>query len=135
MGYITEFNRDSLLVYSYTNETGMFLFAKNNPDSLQRIEAKSKSTESANFYYQPLYTKIYQSYVFSNGYGLRVMDKNKTVKKVYDVPSPFIDCFCLFNTKSRILFTIEGDRCFYSINFEGTDLNKIEVKLPERIKN
>jgi hypothetical protein len=134
LGYITEFNKDSLLVYSYTNESGMFLFAKNNPDSLQRIEAKSESNELPNFYYQPLYSKTYQSYVFSNGYGLRVMDKSKTVRKTYDVPSPFIDCFCLYNTKARIFFTIEGDRCFYSINFDGTNLKKIEVQLPERKK-
>jgi len=132
LGNMTELSKDSLLVYSYTNESGMFLFAKNNPGSLQRIETKSKSTELPNFYYQPLYSKTYQSYVFSNGYGLRVMDKSKTVRKTYDVPSPFIDCFCLYNAKARIFFTIEGDRCFYSINFDGTNLKKIEVKLPKR---
>jgi len=31
---------------------------------------------------------------------------------------------------THILFTVERESCFYSINFDGTDLRKIKVNLP-----
>jgi hypothetical protein len=133
LGCLSEFNKDSLLVYSYTDKSGMFFFSKKKQQTLTRIEAKNESIELPNFYYQPLYSKKYDCFVFSNGYGLKIMDKHRIVKKIYDVTESKIHCFCLYNLVSRVLFTIEGDKDFYSINFDGTDLKRFKVNLPKRL--
>ena len=128
---VSEYNEDSLLVYLYLHEKGMFFLSKSNK-SLNRIIAKNESKEIPNLYYQPIYSKKYNCIVFSNGYGLYIMYKNIVIK-IYDIPGTnFINSFCLYNTKSNVLFTIEGDKNFYSINFDGSNLKKINIQFRKK---
>jgi len=131
---VSELNRDGFLVYSYTGEGRMYYLSKSKPESLDKIYVKNDTKESPDFlYYHPLYSKKYNTFVFSGTFDLCTMDESCNAKSIFmDKDKKELNSYCLYNTQHRILFSLKGDNCLYSINFDGTDLKKTEMKLPKR---
>ncbi len=129
---VSELNKDLFVVHYFDKDHGMYIFTRNEPSKLLKICAKNESDETRNHYYDILFSEKYNCFVFSNGYGLSLMDGKRYVKTIYNLPDGKISSFCLFNTCPRVLFTVDGDKNFYSINFDGTDIKTIKINLPNR---
>jgi len=125
---ISDYKKDSLL-YTDEDKEGICAIARNNPTNPRIIIRNNDSNNMHHLYIDPVYDEKYNVFVFHNSYEICIMNAKKQIKRIY-LSKQMIGSFCVFHTLPRILFTVEGESCFYSINFDGTDLKKKEVHLP-----
>ncbi len=129
---ISDYKKDSLL---YTDEDveGICAIARNNT-SKPRIIIKNNSTDNIQHQFNyPIFIERYNVIVFQDSYQLYQIKGNNQIKLIYQ-SDKMISSFCTFNTLPRLLFTLEGECCFYSINLDGTDLKKKEIQLSSKNK-
>lgn len=122
---VSDYKTDSLL-YNDKDIDGICAIARNNP-SKPRVIIKNDDPDDMNYmYYFPEFVEKYNVIVFQNSYQLYQIKGNNQIKLIYQ-SDKMISSFCAFHTLPRILFTLDDEFCFYSINFDGTDLKRIEV--------
>jgi hypothetical protein len=122
---VSDYKTDSLL-YNDKDIDGICAIARNNT-SKPRVIIKNDNPGDMNYmYYYPKFVEKYNVIVFQNSYQLYQIMGNNQIKLIYQ-SDKMIKSFCVFNTLPQILFTLDGEFCFYSINFDGTDLKRIEV--------
>lgn len=123
---ISDYKTDSLL-YNDKDIDGICAIARNNP-SKSRVIIKNDNPGHMNYmYYYPEFVEKYNVIVFQNSYQLYQIKGNNQIKLIYQ-SDKMISSFCVFNTSPKVLFTLDDEFCFYSINFDGTDLKRIEIK-------
>jgi Tol biopolymer transport system component len=131
---VSDYKKDSLL-YTDEDSLGLYAISRNNPTKPRLIVKTNESDKMQNLFVSPVYVEKYNIIVFSNSYELCILNANKQIKRIY-LSDKMVGQFCVFHNSPRLLFTLEGEFCLHSINLDGTNLKKIEVKLPERqVKN
>lgn len=123
---VSDYKNDSLL-YNDKDVDGICAIARNNPSQPRVIIKNNKPGDINYMFYYPIFVEKYNIIVFQNSYQLYQIKGNNQIKLIYQ-SDKMIESFCVFNTLPRILFTLKGEFCFYSINFDGTDLERKELK-------
>lgn len=110
------------------DNTGVFELKKNIKTKVTPI---NNSIISSKVHYEPLYSKHFNYLAFTSIRDLYVMNLNDNKANLVIKPSPnqSILYYQFYNTQKKILFTYEGDLNFYSVNIDGSGLEKIEFKI------
>ena len=98
-------------------------------DSLKSIPPKNDPRNDIGLYSKPVFSEYDSSVVFTAPYQIYKMsldDLNANLVLDYRGES-LITGLNTFHKSSKVLFTIQGDASFYSVNLDGTDLKRIEV--------
>ncbi|MCO6499857.1 MAG: hypothetical protein J5I47_05695 [Vicingus serpentipes] len=125
-----EVDSNHLLFYTFDPEKGgMMLFNRDYPEEIKRIVPVNNPRGDAAMYDSPIYSEKFNMLAFIAPYELFLMDKeNKIAKSLFKSKASHIDYISFFHNEEKIMFVINGDPNFYTINLDGNGLKKIFVK-------
>ena len=117
---------------------GMFFFDRKSkglnkmiPNIDPKISPNIDSLTFANSCHMPRFSKEYNLLGFKTSFELYLMDfETKTIKLVHrHQPMLWVfDDFAFFHNRKEIIFGVSSLDELYSINFNGTELKKIEIE-------
>jgi len=127
---ISEYDCKHILMYMpMEDKGGMILLTKDSSNVITRINPINSPRPDLTMYYTPSYSKQHNTLGFIATYELMIMsmgDKQAKIVVNRAGKSQFDD-FIFFNSKEKILFTTVGETSFNIVNFNGSDLQSIEL--------
>ncbi|MBL4707635.1 MAG: hypothetical protein JKY48_04255 [Flavobacteriales bacterium] len=129
---IFEIDTSNILLHLGSGKDGgLMLFNKEEPDKLQKIVPKSNPRKEVNDLFDtPIYSKRLNKMAFIAPYQLYIMDMDsKEASLLFDNRGgAHVDYINFLEKKKKVIFVIKNDPNFYTINLDGSGLEKIEVR-------
>ena len=112
------------------NNGGLFLYEKSSGQS-ERIVPVYDSRRPVFAYTDPQYNRQYNLLACTGSYQIYIMNMvDKEAKCIYHSNPNTIGPVKFFNTVERLIFSVDT-RGLYTINFDGSDLKKLDIVLEE----
>ncbi len=130
LGNIAEVDNNHLLFRLESgNESGIYLFPKDNLSLSQLVIPINNPRKDASLYFTPIYSDSLKIMAFTAPYELYVMDiKDKFAKMVISqIGKCDFGNIVFYKTQKKIIFSLVCSSYLYSINVDGSELKTIPL--------